>query len=185
MPRAANHVNYGSRQRADRVLIAALAIILATASAAIGSAFTYRAAPLPVAAIQTPPKQQDMILADLVAEHRCLAEALYYEARGEGRVGQQAVAEVVLRRREMGRYGNSICAVVYEGAADHQAAGHHGCQFSFTCDGSLHRPREVAAWQESEELAAQFSPARSGCATPQAAPPIIMPCGSAPTGPRP
>ena len=134
----------------DRVLIAALAIILATASAAIGSAFTYRAAPLPVAAIETPPKQQDMILADLVAEHRCLAEALYYEARGEGKPGQQAVAEVVLRRREMGRYGNSICAVVYEGAS------HPGCQFSFTCDGSLHRPREVAAWQESEELAAQI-----------------------------
>ena len=146
------NVNY----RSDRVLLAALAIILATASAAIGSAMTYRAAPLPVAQIPAPPRQQDMILAGLVDEHRCLAEALYYEARGEGKVGQQAVAEVVLRRRQMGRYGDSICAVVYEGAAEHQAAGHHGCQFSFTCDGSLKHPREAEAWEESEELAAQI-----------------------------
>jgi spore germination cell wall hydrolase CwlJ-like protein len=152
MPRAANDVNY----RSDRVLFAALAIILATASAAVGSAMTYRANPLPVTAMPAPVRQQDMILAALVDEHRCLAEALYYEARGEGKMGQQAVAEVVMRRREMGRYGNSICAVVYEGAAEHQAPGHHGCQFSFTCDGSLHRPRDVNAWQESEVLAAQI-----------------------------
>jgi len=49
-----------------------------------------------------------------------------------------------------GNYGHSICAVVYEGA------GHRGCQFSFTCDGALHRPPEAAAWKKSEQMAAQI-----------------------------
>jgi spore germination cell wall hydrolase CwlJ-like protein len=140
--------------RPDRVLFVALAIILATASAALGSALTYRpnstghdAAAKPAAKPATQ-SSQDLVLTQLVAEHRCLTEALYYEARGEGRIGQQAVAEVVLHRMNAGRYGHSICAVVYEGSS------HRGCQFSFTCNGALHRPRQASAWKESEQLAA-------------------------------
>ena len=143
--------------RSDRVLFAALAIVLATASAALGSALTWRpiappaehiaAAATPAALPQTAP---DLALTELLAEHRCLAEALYYEARGEGPTGQQAVAEVVFHRMTTGNYGNSICAVVYEGSS------HPGCQFSFTCNGDLHRPREAAAWRQSEQLAAEI-----------------------------
>jgi spore germination cell wall hydrolase CwlJ-like protein len=145
--------------RSDAVLIAALAIILATASAAIGSAMTYRpytavthtaaAKPVPVQVIAagTGP---DSISAELLAEHRCLAEVLYYEARGEGRQGQQAIAEVVFHRMNTGNYGHSICAVVYEGA------GHPGCQFTFTCNGDLARNKEESAWRESEALAAEI-----------------------------
>jgi spore germination cell wall hydrolase CwlJ-like protein len=147
--------------RSDTVLIAALAIILATASAAIGSAMTYRPytavshataaikkpAPVQVIAASTGP---DSISADLLAEHRCLAEVLYYEARGEGRQGQQAIAEVVFHRMNTGNYGHSICAVVYEGA------GHPGCQFTFTCNGDLTKAKEDAAWRESESLAAEI-----------------------------
>ena len=69
----------------------------------------------------------------LLAEHRCLSEVLYYEARGEGVKGQKAVAEVVFHRMRTGNYGHSICAVVYEGADQ------PGCQFSFTCNGDLTR----------------------------------------------
>jgi spore germination cell wall hydrolase CwlJ-like protein len=146
--------------RSDAVLIAALAIILATASAAIGSAMTYRPytaishstaalkpAPVQVIAAGTGP---DSISSELLAEHRCLAEVLYYEARGEGRQGQQAIAEVVFHRMNTGNYGRSICAVVYEGA------GHPGCQFTFTCNGDLTKPKEDAAWRESEALAAEI-----------------------------
>ena len=136
--------------RADRALFVALALVLATASAALGAAMTARPdSPPPghVAAARRPaPTAQDM----LVAEHRCLSEALYYEARGEGRSGQKAVAEVVFHRMNAGNYGHSICAVVYEGSA------HRGCQFSFTCNGDLHRQREAAAWTQSEQLAAQI-----------------------------
>ena len=91
-----------------------------------------------------------MVLTQLLAEHRCLSEVLYYEARGEGRVGQQAIAEVVFHRMNNGNYGHSICAVVYEGA------GHPGCQFSFTCIGELAHARQSEAWQESEALAAEI-----------------------------
>jgi spore germination cell wall hydrolase CwlJ-like protein len=136
--------------RADRVLLAVAGVVLATVSATFGAAANYRpaAAAATVAAAAMP--AQDTVLTGLIAEHRCLAEALYYEARGEGSRGEKAVAEVVFHRIDTGHFGHSICAVVYEGAA------HRGCQFSFTCDGSLKRPREVAAWQKSEELAAQI-----------------------------
>jgi spore germination cell wall hydrolase CwlJ-like protein len=89
-------------------------------------------------------------LTQLVAEHRCLSEALYYEARGEGSSGERAVAEVVFHRMNAGHYGHSICAVVYEGSF------RRGCQFSFTCDGALHRPHEETAWKDAEQLAAQI-----------------------------
>lgn len=136
----------------DRVLVAALAIVLATVSATLGAAMTYRPDEGAHRAVTAtlPPDAQDEILAQLIAEHRCLSEALYYEARGEGARGQQAVAEVVFRRMNAGSYGRSICAVVYEGSR------RPGCQFSFTCDGALHRPRDASAWERSEQLAAQI-----------------------------
>lgn len=145
--------------RSDRVLFTALAIVLATVSAALGASLTWdrgtpRPGPTRVVLRQltplAPASNLDVPAADLLAEHQCLSEALYYEARGEGRGGEQAVAEVVLRRLGKGRYGHSICAVVYEGA------GRPGCQFSFTCDKSLHRLREPAAWQQAEQLAAEI-----------------------------
>jgi spore germination cell wall hydrolase CwlJ-like protein len=146
--------------RSDAVLIAALAIILATASAAIGSAMTYRPYTANIHAATTLVAKepvhvvtatgQDSISTELLAEHRCLAEVLYYEARGEGRQGQQAIAEVVFHRMNTGNYGHSICAVVYEGA------GHPGCQFTFTCNGDLTKAKEGSAWRESEALAAEI-----------------------------
>ena len=135
----------------DGALFAALAVILAVASAALGSAMSYRPnTPSLAAAAPAPQSAEDMVLAQLVAEHRCLSEALYYEARGEGRMGEQAVAEVVFHRMNAGHYGHSICAVVYEGSS------RQGCQFSFTCNGDLNRPREASAWKKSEQLAAQI-----------------------------
>ena len=141
----------------DRALFAALAIVLATASAVVGSAMTSHPNRSSISHVEamtspapTPQSVSDMALTQLIAEHRCLSEALYYEARGEGGVGQRAVAEVVFHRLSTGNHGHSICAVVYEGSS------RPGCQFSFTCNGNLRRPREAAAWTESEDLAAQI-----------------------------
>jgi len=131
------------------VLVFALAIVLVAVSAALGSAMN-DSPPVPAPLAAAPQSAPDTILTGLVAEHRCLTEALYYEARGEGRAGEQAVAEVVFHRVSAHRYGHSICAVVYEGSS------HRGCQFSFTCNGDLHRPREAQAWQRSAQLAAQI-----------------------------
>ena len=142
--------------RSDRVLVAALAIILATASAAIGASLTYRPSTDKVAAApavqvaEAPEPVTDAVMAQLLAEHKCLSEVLYYEARGEGAGGQKAVAEVVFHRMNHGNYGHSICAVVYEGK------DRPGCQFSFTCNGDMKRAKQASAWRQAEMLAANI-----------------------------
>jgi hypothetical protein len=99
----------------------------------------------PVSATEEP--QQDEPQVD-AREHNCLSQAIYYEARGETQRGQVAVAEVVMNRVRSGYYPNSICAVVYQGST--RATG---CQFTFTCDGSLgHRPRG-RAWDRAQRVA--------------------------------
>lgn len=78
----------------------------------------------------------------------CLSQAIYYEARGETQRGQIAVAEVIMNRVRSGHYPNSVCGVVYQGS--HRSTG---CQFTFTCDGSLsHRPRG-RAWERAQRVA--------------------------------
>jgi len=75
-------------------------------------------------------------------EAKCLAEAMYYEARGEGAEGEKAVAEVVLQRTADRDYPKTVCAVVYDGVLP----ARRDCQFSFACDGSLRRPKDRLAW---------------------------------------
>jgi spore germination cell wall hydrolase CwlJ-like protein len=146
--------------RSDRVLVAAMAIILATASAAIGASLTYHPSTdkvvvlKPAVQVVEVPKAgtvpADAVMTQLLAEHKCLSEVLYYEARGEGAGGQKAIAEVVFHRMNRGDYGHSICAVVYEGSS------RPGCQFSFTCNGDMKRARQPGAWREAEALAAKI-----------------------------
>jgi spore germination cell wall hydrolase CwlJ-like protein len=158
--------------RSDRVLVVALAIVLAAVSAAVGAAAGYRphteqiktavvmvkpAAPVRSAdavqvAVQPADKTlaEDLIINKLRAEHRCLSEVIYYEARGEGVKGQKAVAEVVFHRMRTGNYGHSICAVVYEGA------NKPGCQFSFACNGDTKHAKSPRAWLRAEVLAARI-----------------------------
>jgi hypothetical protein len=81
-------------------------------------------------------------------EFRCLAEALYFEARGETVKGQVAVAEVILNRRDSGIFPNSVCGVV------HQGDGHRRhCQFSYTCDGRPEAISEKAAYLRAAKIA--------------------------------
>jgi spore germination cell wall hydrolase CwlJ-like protein len=87
---------------------------------------------------------------DLLAEHRCLSEVMYYEARGEGEEGERAVAEVVFDRLAAGDHGKTLCDVVYEGV------GKTFCQFTFACDGSMRRPKNRDAWRSAEILAARL-----------------------------
>jgi spore germination cell wall hydrolase CwlJ-like protein len=93
---------------------------------------------------------QDLAMTQLLAEHRCLSEVMYYEARGEGQDGQMAIAEVVFHRLRHGHYGHSICAVVYEG----QGSG--SCQFSFACGGERVARKSSTAWRTAESLAARI-----------------------------
>ena len=79
---------------------------------------------------------------------RCLTQAVYYEAAVEPLQGRRAVAQVVLNRMRHPAYPHSVCGVVYQGAERRT-----GCQFSFTCDGSLLRAPAPRAWHEAEEVA--------------------------------
>ncbi len=79
---------------------------------------------------------------------KCLAEALYFEARGESVKGQFAVAEVILNRVESPRYPDSICGVVNQGTGRKYA-----CQFTYTCDGLPERISEPAAWKRVGKVA--------------------------------
>jgi len=79
---------------------------------------------------------------------RCLTQAIYYEAALEPTEGQEAVAQVVLNRVRDPNYANSICGVVFEGAERTT-----GCQFSFTCDGSLAHAPVRWAWDRAQRVA--------------------------------
>ncbi len=87
---------------------------------------------------------------DASASHqeRCLATAIFFEARGESAQGQRAVAEVILARARTPGWPKTICGVVYQGAGRKT-----GCQFSFACD----RKADAAhgeAWIAAKEVAA-------------------------------
>ncbi|WP_292635994.1 cell wall hydrolase [Novosphingobium aerophilum] len=79
---------------------------------------------------------------------QCLTAAIYYEAASEPDAGQRAVAQVVLNRLAHPAYPKTVCGVVYQGSERST-----GCQFSFTCDGSLARAPQRFFWQRAQEVA--------------------------------
>jgi len=86
--------------------------------------------------------------ADQARSLDCLTAAIYYEAATEPTDGQRAVAQVVLNRVRHPAYPATVCGVVFEGAR--RATG---CQFSFTCDGSLRRAPAADYWQRARSVA--------------------------------
>ena len=78
----------------------------------------------------------------------CLASAVYYEAGNQDADGQRAVAQVVLNRVRHPAFPSSVCGVVYEGST--RATG---CQFTFTCDGSLYRQPDAEGWKQAYNVA--------------------------------
>src|SRR3954470_12585880 len=86
---------------------------------------------------------------DVAASLQCLTAAVYYEARSESVEGQRAVAQVVLNRVRHPAFPKSVCGVVYQGSRRST-----GCQFSFTCDGSLYARLEPDAWARARRVAA-------------------------------
>jgi spore germination cell wall hydrolase CwlJ-like protein len=79
---------------------------------------------------------------------KCLATAVYFEARGESERGQIAVAQVILNRVFSGYYPTTVCGVVYQNAHRHLA-----CQFTFACDGIPDRVTEAEAWERAKRIA--------------------------------
>jgi spore germination cell wall hydrolase CwlJ-like protein len=79
---------------------------------------------------------------------KCLAEAVYFEARGEAVRGQIAVAQVVLNRAFSGFYPTTVCGVVYQNKHRHMA-----CQFTFACDNNPDVVREPDMWDRAKKIA--------------------------------
>lgn len=79
---------------------------------------------------------------------KCLATAIYFEARGEPEEGQIAVAQVVLNRLKNPAYPDTVCDVVYQNKNQRNR-----CQFSFACDGIPDRIADKSAWDEALKLA--------------------------------
>lgn len=78
----------------------------------------------------------------------CLTQAVYYEAATEGPDGQRAVAQVVLNRMRHPGFPATVCGVVYQGSQLPT-----GCQFTFTCDGSLARAPISSIWSHARKIA--------------------------------
>ncbi len=78
----------------------------------------------------------------------CLTQAIYYESANEPDGGQRAVAQVILNRVRHPTFPNSVCGVVYQGSNRRT-----GCQFTFTCDGSLARRPSASGWARAQAVA--------------------------------
>ena len=103
------------------------------------------------------PRYADMIApGTLDREQRCLAEAVYFEARSEPEEGRAAVAQVVLNRVRSGLYPASVCGVVYQNRHRHLA-----CQFTFACEGKALRVTEPDAWDAARRIAADVMEGRT------------------------
>ena len=86
------------------------------------------------------------------SELSCLAQAIYFEARGESPMGRLAVGRVVLNRVGSTAYPDTICGVVFQNSEKINR-----CQFSFACDGKpedVHRAggRGAMRWRRAELL---------------------------------
>ncbi|WP_027553778.1 cell wall hydrolase [Bradyrhizobium sp. Cp5.3] len=79
---------------------------------------------------------------------KCLAEAVYFESRGEAVRGQIAVAQVVMNRVFSGKYPDTVCGVVYQNKYRHFA-----CQFTFACDNNPDVIREPEMWERAKKIA--------------------------------
>jgi spore germination cell wall hydrolase CwlJ-like protein len=109
-------------------------------------------AAVPVSTLPNPAARPFVLRAASSADReralQCLTQAVYYEAAIEPLDGQRAVAQVVLNRVRHPAYPNSVCGVVYQGAERST-----GCQFTFTCDGSLARTPNAGLWRQARQIA--------------------------------
>ncbi len=88
---------------------------------------------------------------NMTRESGCLAAALYFEARGESKMGQIAVAQVIINRARSHFYPNSLCGVIWQNSHKHNR-----CQFSFTCDNKMDMIRNRKAWLQAKKVAQAF-----------------------------
>ena len=82
-------------------------------------------------------------------EWKCLADALYFEARGESVIGQFAVAEVIVNRANSSKFPDTVCGVVNQGTNKNR----YKCQFTYMCDGLLESIDDKASYARAGKKA--------------------------------
>jgi spore germination cell wall hydrolase CwlJ-like protein len=100
---------------------------------------------------KTPAERLGLVAKTRVKAEKCLAEAVYFEARGESRRGQIAVAQVVMNRVFSGFYPSNVCGVVYQNAHRKLA-----CQFTFACDNIPEVVNEPDLWKQARQIAGEM-----------------------------
>lgn len=102
-------------------------------------------------AIVTPAIRLNLAGAERAQAEKCLAEAIYYESRGEPKRGQVAVAQVIMNRVFSGYYPADVCKTVYQNAHRRLA-----CQFTFACDDVPDVIREPDMWVQAKQISADM-----------------------------
>jgi spore germination cell wall hydrolase CwlJ-like protein len=97
---------------------------------------------------KTPAERLNLDARQRAKSEKCLAEAVYFESRGEVKRGQIAVAQVVMNRTFSGFYPNNVCGVVYQNSHRKLA-----CQFTFACDGIPDKIDEPDMWEQAKDIA--------------------------------
>jgi spore germination cell wall hydrolase CwlJ-like protein len=97
---------------------------------------------------KTPAERLGLSGAKRTKAEKCLANAVYFEARSEPVRGQIAVAQVVMNRAFSGYYPSDVCGVVYQNAHRHLA-----CQFTFACDGIADVVTDQDSWHRAKRIA--------------------------------
>jgi spore germination cell wall hydrolase CwlJ-like protein len=97
---------------------------------------------------QTPAERMKLTGAARAKQEKCLADAVYFEARSEPERGQIAVAQVVINRAFSGFYPENICGVVYQNAHRYLA-----CQFTFACEGKRLVVNDEESWSQAKRIA--------------------------------
>ena len=97
---------------------------------------------------RSPAERLGIAGAERAKAEKCLANAVYFESRGEPVRGQIAVAQVVMNRVFSPFYPKTVCGVVYQNAHRHNA-----CQFTFACDGIPDIVTEPDAWERAKRIA--------------------------------
>jgi spore germination cell wall hydrolase CwlJ-like protein len=97
---------------------------------------------------KTPAERLSLSAPQRAKSEKCLAEAVYFESRGEVKRGQIAVAQVVMNRVFSGFYPNNVCGVVYQNSHRKFA-----CQFTFACDNTPDKIDEPDMWEQAKEIA--------------------------------
>jgi len=95
--------------------------------------------------------QQQVAMNERIKQLECLAQNIYWEAAGESFEGKVAVAQITMNRLESGRFGKTICQVVFQRTKVYEKVI---CQFSWTCTAkSRVPPRNLRLFKESEDIA--------------------------------